>query len=274
MTHPTPPELAPAHLLATHDAHLRGRAELADATHLARIGPLWLGRYAEYGFVSYTDLDGVDGHTLDGLIEAAVRHFDDDPEVAEFEWKTREHDAADHLSARLQRAGFVPQAEEAVMIGNAALLARPAPLPDGLTIRQVAPDDTAARHVHRVGEFHARVFDHPYSPSRDAELLHRLTARPDVNAMWLIEEGDVIVSAGRLAVVEGTTFAGLWGGATDERWRHRGLYRALTSARAYWGLNRGLEYLYAECTPFSRPILESAGLVQVTTTTPYLWTRA
>jgi len=35
----------------------------------------------------------------------------------------------------------------------------------------------------------------------------------------------------------------------------------------------GAELVYAECTEFSRPILERAGLVAVTTTTPYLWRR-
>jgi hypothetical protein len=31
--------------------------------------------------------------------------------------------------------------------------------------------------------------------------------------------------------------------------------------------------LNSDCTPMSRPILERSGLVAVTTTTPYVWTR-
>ncbi len=35
-----------------------------------------------------------------------------------------------------------------------------------------------------------------------------------------------------LEPVRGTDFAGIWGGATREEWRGRGIYRALTAARA------------------------------------------
>ena len=63
------------------------------------------------------------------------------------------------------------------------------------------------------------------------------------------------------------------GGATDPDWRGRGLYRALTAARARSALARGVRYLHSDCTEMSRPILERAGLVAVTTTTPYVWHR-
>lgn len=35
----------------------------------------------------------------------------------------------------------------------------------------------------------------------------------------------------------------------------------------------GAQLIYAECTAFSRPILARAGLIAVTTTTPYVWRR-
>jgi hypothetical protein len=35
----------------------------------------------------------------------------------------------------------------------------------------------------------------------------------------------------------------------------------------------GAVYLHSDCSDMSRPILERSGLVPVTTTTPYLWTR-
>ena len=74
--------------------------------------------------------------------------------------------------------------------------------------------------------------------------------------------------------VEGTEFAGLWGGATLPEWRGRGIYRALTAARARFALAEGVRYLNSDCTAMSRPILERSGLVAVTTTTPYVWQRA
>ena len=65
--------------------------------------------------------------------------------------------------------------------------------------------------------------------------------------------------------------ASLFGGATAPAWRGRGIYRALTAARAQAAAQAGCELIYAECTLFSRPILERAGLRAITTTTPYLW---
>jgi hypothetical protein len=69
------------------------------------------------------------------------------------------------------------------------------------------------------------------------------------------------------------TFAGIWGGATPPAWRGRGIYRALTAARARSALARGKRLLHSDSTKFSRPILERSGLVSVFTTTPYLWSR-
>jgi hypothetical protein len=82
-----------------------------------------------------------------------------------------------------------------------------------------------------------------------------------------------IVCAGRLARVAGTAFAGLWGGATRPEWRGRGIYRALTAARARSALRMGATLLHSDSTPYSRPILERSGFVAVSTTTPYTWRR-
>ncbi|HEY1105717.1 MAG TPA: GNAT family N-acetyltransferase, partial [Agromyces sp.] len=82
-----------------------------------------------------------------------------------------------------------------------------------------------------------------------------------------------VVSAGRLEPVPGTTFAGVWGGATLVEWRGRGIYRALTAARARSALALGKTLMHSDSTEFSRPILERSGLVKVSTTTPYVWRR-
>ena len=69
------------------------------------------------------------------------------------------------------------------------------------------------------------------------------------------------------------TVAGLWGGATREQWRGRGIYRALTAARARAALALGKTLVNSDSTEYSRPILERSGLVKVSTTTPYEWRR-
>jgi GNAT superfamily N-acetyltransferase len=105
------------------------------------------------------------------------------------------------------------------------------------------------------------------------EVLERLDRMEGRETFWVAEADGKVVSAGRLNRVEGTEFAGLWGGATLPEWRGKGIYRALTAARARFAMAEGVRYIHSDCSPMSRPILERSGLVAVTTTTPYLWKR-
>lgn len=82
-----------------------------------------------------------------------------------------------------------------------------------------------------------------------------------------------MVSAGRLEPVVGSDFAGIWGGATLEPWRGRGIYRALTAAQGRSALALGKTLINSDSTEFSRPILERSDLTKVSTTTPYIWKR-
>jgi GNAT superfamily N-acetyltransferase len=91
---------------------------------------------------------------------------------------------------------------------------------------------------------------------------------------WVAEADGHVVCSGRLAFVEGTEFAGIWGGSTLPEWRGKGIYRALTAARAAAALEEGVRLINSDCTVMSRPILERSGLVAVTTSTPYVWKRA
>jgi hypothetical protein len=90
--------------------------------------------------------------------------------------------------------------------------------------------------------------------------------------LWVAEADGDIISAGRLEPVAGTVFAGIWGGATVEPWRGKGIYRALTTARARSALRMGKTLINSDSTEFSRPILERSGLLKVSTT-PYEWKR-
>lgn len=259
-------------LLLEHDAQLRTAAEVVGADEVSRIGPLWLARFGGRGFVTYRTLAGQSDDDIAALVAAAVAHFAALPRVASFEWKTRGHDGLRALPDILRAAGFVAQEPETVMAGDARVLATDVPLNPRLGLRQITAGPTLEDDVRAVGRFHSAVFG-PDSPDLDAEVLAALSTAPDRNELWVVEtpEGQ-IVSAGRLTLVRGTSFAGLWGGAVDSSWRHRGVYRALTAARARSALALGATYLYAECTPDSRPILERSGLLAITTTQPFVRT--
>lgn len=140
------------------------------------------------------------------------------------------------------------------------------PLPEGVELRCATTDDEVLAMERMLG----LVFDDPDWRSRADATIRRLRD-DDSMQVWTAVAGGEIISAGRLEPVEGTEFAGLWGGATLPEWRGRGVYRALTAERARAALAQGKRYLQSDSTEFSRPILERAGLVKVSTTTPYVW---
>ncbi|RYD84221.1 MAG: GNAT family N-acetyltransferase, partial [Verrucomicrobiaceae bacterium] len=105
------------------------------------------------------------------------------------------------------------------------------------------------------------------------EALLRRLARKDGMELWIAEADGEIITAGRLEPVADSPFAGIWGGATVDGWRGRGIYRALTAVRARSALAMGKTLIHSDSTSCSRPILEASGLIKVSTTTPYVWQR-
>lgn len=168
--------------------------------------------------------------------------------------------------------GLRPQPVETVMIGETRSLLAEVDLPEPLVLRQAGTGGFALRDdVEAVDALHASVFEHHQRRFSDW-LMAELTHSPELRQLWLVSDGAQAISAGRVEFTGAV--AGLFGGATLPQWRGRGLYRALTAARARSAAQAGCELVYAECTPFSEPILRSAGLRAVTTTTPYLWHRS
>lgn len=262
--------MTPDALLAAYDHQLRTEAETVGADRVEHLGPLLLATFrGGSGFVTYRGLGGAGVEEIRELVAAALGHYLADTEVGHVEWKTRAHDEAPGLHEALLDHGFVPDEPESVMLGELRDLAVDVPVPDGVILRRV----TEERDVRAMCAMQAEVFGDPASEGMALALLRRL-AEGDGTELWLAEADGQVVSAGRLEPVAGTEFAGIWGGATRPEWRGRGLYRALTVARARSALALGKRLAHSDSTELSRPILERAGLVRVTTTTPYAWSRA
>jgi len=260
-----------AKLLRLYDEQLRTDAETPSAISVERHGPLRLVTFGGgRGFVTYRDLGGADAVAIRRLVAEALDHYRARPEITRVEWKTRGHDRAPGLHEALLENGFTPDEQESIMIGPARDLVRDVALPAGVTLRQVS-GETDVRAMTRM---EAEVFgdSDPEADEIAAALLYRLTLG-DGMELWVAEAGGQIVSAGRLEPVPGTDFAGIWGGATRAEWRRRGIYRALTSARARSALRMGKTLIHSDSTEYSRPILERSGFVKVSTTTPYNWRR-
>ena len=260
-----------AFLLAAYDAQLRTDAETPSAVSVTGLGPLRLVTFAGgRGFVTYRDLGGADAEALRRLVAAALAHYQEDSEISRVEWKTRGHDHAPGLHETLLDNGFVPDEPESIMIGEARRLAVEVRLPEGVTLRRVSED----ADVRAMSAMSAEVFGDPASEALTvANALLRRLSLDDGMELWVAEAQGQIVSAGRLEPVRGTEFAGIWGGATRQEWRGRGIYRALTAARARSALRMSKTLINSDSTEYSRPILERSGLVKVSTTTPYHWHR-
>jgi hypothetical protein len=255
--------------LAAYDEQLRTDAETPSAVDVARLGPLRLVTFADgRGFVSYRDLDGADERLIATWVGKVLKHYRALPAITRVEWKTRGHDHAPGLHEALVGHGFTPGEPESIMIGEARLLDVEVELPAGVQLRRIE----AESDVRAMSAMQDRAFGESLSVTNAEALLRRLD-RQDGMELWVAEAGDQVVSAGRLEPVPGTDFAGIWGGATLNEWRGRGIYRALTAARARSALRMGKTLINSDSTEFSRPILERAGLVKVSTTTPYEWER-
>jgi GNAT superfamily N-acetyltransferase len=252
-------------LLAAYDAHLRTASEVLGATSVDRIGPLWAARY-EGGrlFVTYAELD--DPAARVAQIAALIAA---DESIVQAEWKTRTHDHAPGLEDALTRAGFAAEGVESVMLGDAGTLVD-VPAPEGVTVRQM----TTPADIRAALDMQDEVFGGtPYAERLLPEILER-QARGEGVEVWAAEVDGRIVSVGRIDPIPGTAFAGIWGGATLADYRGRGIYRALTAARARSAISRGVRWIHSDSTEFSRPILERAGLVKVTETVPWTWERS
>ncbi|MEU7902727.1 GNAT family N-acetyltransferase [Actinoplanes sp. NPDC049118] len=258
-----------AYLLRLYDEQLRTEAETAGAVSVARHGPLRLATFeGGRGFITYPPLPDAAADAIDRLVSEALDHYRAEPAVLRVEWKARGHDHAPGLHEALVRNGFFPDDPESIMIGEASALAVDVPLPAGVTLRRV----TGERDVRAMSAMSDEVFGEQPSRELADALLHRLGLGTGME-LWVAEADGQMVGAGRLELVADSDFAGLWGGAVRESWRGRGIYRALTAARARAALNSARSLVHSDSTEYSRPILERSGLVKVSTTTPYLWRR-
>jgi N-acetylglutamate synthase-like GNAT family acetyltransferase len=257
-------------LLAAYDAQLRDEVETTDFDDVRTDGPLWIARMPSRGFVTYRSLGGLTSLELEALIGRTVASFAADPEITEFEWKTRGHDEPRNLGTLLSHHGLKAQERETVMAGLIEGLAGDDPVPAGVELHRVGDRGDIRADVERVVAFQNGVFG---TIDRMVEMTMRRLDNPYVD-LWFAEVGGEVIGSGRLDRVPGTEFAGLWGGAIREDWRRHGVYKALTQARAREARTHGARYVYADCTVMSRVILESCGMIPITTTVPYMWHRS
>lgn len=259
MTEPLPSR---EDLLSRFDAEARRLTpDAAEGRPFTLDGPVMRIEFANTGVVRAPNDLGIDGPALEALIERQVQHFSDLGKPVE--WKTYADDRPDSLIPLLLAAGFEPEPVEAVMVASSA--AATLPPPEGIRIRDARDADLAAI-ADLLGEIWGA--DHGWLISEFAALRDELG---DGFRILVATAEGTIVSAAWMVMRPGTRFAGLWGGSTHPRFRRRGIYRALVSARAAIARDRGFPFLRVDASAMSRPLLGELGFVQLTTTTPYVW---
>jgi len=271
--------LTDAELLTTFDRQIRrrpGKEAGFDVVAVTDPAPMLFLTPAEAaaswgGGVFWCDLDATNA---DAAIAAAVEHFR--PLGREFEWKHYGYDEPRDLTDRLAAAGFSPDEEEALVVGEVAVvrdrLASATKDPDGITVRRLRTDpDGAAADWRGINDLHLAVWGEDGS-GMNAAIAASIAEDPGATSMWLaIAEDGTVVCAARANFHEGTDFASLWGGSTLAAYRGRGIYKTLVSRRADEAAERGYRFVQVDASPDSRPILERLGLRTLTSTTPWMW---
>jgi GNAT superfamily N-acetyltransferase len=264
-------------LLATFDAQVRRRAADTPGTFrvdridepgpMLRITPPDDVRWG--GGVFWSDLSEANA---DAAIAATLEWFR--PRGRSVEWKHYGYDQPPDLPDRLRAAGFRPEEEEALVVGEVSDVGdrlAGAGSPEGVTVRRLRDDDAGrADDWQAINTLHSTVWDEDAS-----DLVHAISsehaADPSAMSVWLADVDGVVACAAWVRFHAGTEFASLWGGSTLAPYRGRGLYKALVARRADEAAERGFRYLQVDASPDSRPILERLGLRTLTSTTPWTW---
>jgi GNAT superfamily N-acetyltransferase len=181
-----------------------------------------------YACIFYSKVSGADA---DRAIDDQVAYFTQLGQ--EVEWKVYGHDRPADLGARLAARGFVAGEPETLMVFDLARDMPPATPSVSIEIRRIRDEpglnDLIAVRAEALGRDDRRM----------ADLFRARLADPTLG-LFVAYAGGQPVSAGRLELPPGRSFAGLWGGATVAAFRGRGIYRALVAERAREARRRGI----------------------------------
>jgi hypothetical protein len=97
-----------------------------------------------------------------------------------------------------------------------------------------------------------------------------LRDHPETVSIYLAYVNSEPASSGRAHFFKGSSFCGLYGGQTIERFRNRGLFSGIVHARLVEGRERSCKYGIVDALPTSEPILRKLGFEVLTTTRPYV----
>lgn len=255
-------------ILSRFDAEVRTRADAPPGFTVAWNGPILRmtgpDREAHSNGVLYARLDEA---SADACIAQEIAHFR--AEGRAFEWKMFDYDPPADLARRLEAAGFAAEAQETFVAYDVGREAPFRDAPPGVAIVRI--DDPAAFGV--IATVNAAVYGRPDHADWLARVMaDEKRADPDALSVYAAMAEGTPVAVGWMRHRRAESFGSLWGGATLEPWRGRGVYSALVGARVAEARERGCRWLTVDCSPLSLPILKRRGFEPLSVITPYIWT--
>ncbi len=240
-------------VLALYDAEMRQDPIVETGTRVERVGPI-VRVVGKENYVLFSRLRGANARDV---VVAQAEFFR--RAGTEVEWKLYGHDTPANLSALLEAEGFVPDQPETLVVLDLGEDTTRWPVPPGVKVLQVT-DSSRFRDAIAAN-------DAAFGPEgRDfAGRMKDRLSDPALGLFVAYVDG-VPASTGRVELSPGRSFAGLWGGGTSPKYRHRGIYRALVATRAEFARRRGYRFLTVDARETSRPILERLGFVPLTST--------
>ncbi len=212
--------------------------------------------------IAYSSLSAANA---DGAIAEEVAHHR--ALGRKFEWKLYAHDGPPDLMDRLQQHGFTIGPREAVLVLDLAHAAAWVDAPPAFEVIRLERVEQVERY-RMVAE---EALGKDYAMT-SGQLTDAIRAGDKGHLGYVGFCDGQPASIGRLYTALASHFGGLFGGAMLERFRGRGLYRAVVATRARDARTLGARYLQVDALPTSRPILERLGFVHLTDTWPCEWT--
>lgn len=214
-------------------------------------------------FIIYSDITA---ENADQVIQEQIDWYNEEVTGYGLEWKTFDHDVPPDLKRRLKAHGFEEDEVEALLLID---LQDPPPV----YLQPVTADVRRMTEPVQMKEA-AAIQEKVYGESFDwleRELRENITVQPDFWSVYIAYVDNVPACAAWTTFPQGSTFAGLWGGATLPEYRKMGLYTAVVATRAQEAIKRGYRFLTVDAGEMSRPILEKRGFQLLTHTTPFTW---
>lgn len=213
-------------------------------------------------FVLYSELSE---ETADAAIQAQLDYFAAQGGYG-FEWKTYAHDTPADLPQRLLNHGLEADEPEALLVMDLHNCPEVFLQPVTVDVRRA----TTPAAFEMIAELQTAVWGGDFS-WLVSQLEDNLAEQPDYWSIYIAYVNNEAACAAWTSFPKGSQFAGLWGGATLEKYRKMGLYTAVVATRAQEALQRGYRFLMVDASDMSRPILEKRGFQFMTHTTPYTW---